>query len=232
MNWVIVMAGGDGCRMQAKTNKAFLPLLGQPISFYTLQTLEKIDLIDKVIIAVRSVDKPEWQKLIQQAGFKKIVQLWPAAANRQASTGEILQWLKGKAAAEDLIGIHNAVNPLVTPVEIKKVFTAAKKFGAALLAMPARDTVKISNQNAVVKETPLRQFSWYAQTPQVSRFDLMFQAFQKANQDNFQGTDDSQLLERIGAKVKIVPCSPENFKITYSQDLFLAEKILKERSKK
>ena len=232
MNWIILMAGGDGQRMKAGTNKAFLQLLGKPISFYTLKTLEEMDLIDQIIIAARVVDKQEWQKMIKKSGFQKIVKLFPAAKTRQDSTRAILKWFQGQAAANDLIAVHNAVNPLVQPGEIKAVFKAAQRFGAALLAMPARDTVKISNQNAVVKETPLRQFAWYAQTPQVGRFDLMLQAFQKAKQDNFQGTDDSQLLERIGAKVKIVPCSPENFKITYSQDLFLAEKILKERRKK
>lgn len=230
MNWAIIVAGGDGKRIKAGANKAFLPILGKPLAFYTLKTLEKMNLIERMIISIRSTDKEKWQNLINRFGFKKIVKLSFAAESRQASTWKVLQWLKGKAKEKDLIAVHNAVNPLVKPEEIKAVLAAARQFGAALLAMPARDTVKIANDKTVQK-TPLRQFVWYAQTPQVGRFDFIFKAFEKAQKDKFLGTDDSQLLERIGVKVKIVPCSAENFKITYPQDLFLAEKILKERKK-
>lgn len=228
MNWVIVAAGGDGKRIKAGTNKAFLSILGKPLVFYTLKTLEEMESVGKVIIAIRSIDKGEWQRLIAQFGFKKIVKLFPAAESRQDSTWKVLKWLRAKVADKDLIAVHNAVNPLVKPEEIEAVFRAGRQFGAALLAMPARDTVKIAN-NKTVKKTPLRQFVWYAQTPQVGRFDLMFQAFKKAQEEKFIGTDDSQLLERIGVRVKIVSCSVENFKITYPQDLFLAEKIVRER---
>ena len=229
MNWVIVAAGGDGNRMKAGTNKAFLPILDKPVAFYTLETLEKMELIDKIIIVIRSIDKKEWQKLISKFAFKKVVKLIPARKTRQDSTWKALQWLKGKAASSDLIAVHNAVNPLVKPEEVEAVFIAARQFGASLLAMPARDTVKVASKDKIVKTTPLRQFVWYAQTPQVGRFDLLFQAFKKAQKKDFMGTDDSQLLERIGIKVKIVPCSAENFKITYSHDLFLAEEILRRR---
>jgi len=231
MNWMIIAAGGDGQRMKVGTNKALLPILDKPLAFYTLTTLEEIKLIDKIIVVIRPIDKEIWQQLISRFNFQKIMKLISAAKNRQDSTWKALQWLKKRVKNDDLIGVHNAVNPLATSEEIKKVFRAAKESGAALLAMPARDTVKIADNNHV-KKTPLRQFVWYAQTPQIGRFDLMFRAFQKAQKEKFIGTDDSQLLERIGVKVKIVPCSAENFKITYPQDVFLAEEILKQRRKK
>lgn len=231
MNWVIIAAGGDGKRIKAGESKVFLPILSKPVVFYTLRTLEKMKLIDKVIITVRSMDKQQWQAVMTQFGFRKIIKLILAGKNRQASTWKVLQWLKGRAADKDLIAVHNAVNPLVQPKEIEAVFKQASQFGAALLAIPARDTVKIVKEDKIVQATPLRQFVWYAQTPQVARFDLIYRAFKKAQAEGFVGTDDSQLLERIGVKVKIVPCSAENLKITYPQDLFLAEKILREREK-
>lgn len=230
MNWVIVTAGGSGKRMKHKINKGFLPILGKPVAFYTLKTLEEIGLIDKIIVTVCLIDKPEWQKLITKFGFKKVVKLIPAEETRQASTWKALKWLKEKVTGKDLVAVHNVVNPLATPGEIEAVFKAARKFGAALLATPARDTVKIASDDKIIKETPLRQFVWCAQTPQVAHFRLIFKAFQRARKEKFTGTDDSQLLEKIGVKVKIVPCSIENFKITYPLDLLLARKILQERS--
>lgn len=231
MNWAIVVAGGNGKRIKSKVNKVFLPLLGKPLVCHTLQTLHQLKSIDQIIITIRLQDQKTWQDLEKKFSFSKIIKLMPAVATRQSSTWKVLKWLKSKAQKDDLIAVHNAVNPLVTADEINTVLSAAQKFGAALLATPAKDTVKIS-QDHVVSQTPLRQFVWYAQTPQVGRFDLMFKAFKKAHQENFIGTDDSQLLEKSGCCVKIVPCSPENFKITYPHDLILAEKILQERRQK
>jgi len=229
MNWVILTAGGGGKRMKINTTKVFLPILAKPLVFFTLKTLEEMKLVDKIVVTICLIDKERWQKIITEFGFKKVVKLITAGRTRQSSTWKALKWLKGKAAEEDLVAVHNAVNPLVTPGEIEAVFKAARKFGAALLAMPARDTIKIADNDKIVKDTPLRQFVWYAQTPQVARFGLMFKAFERAQDGGFAGTDDCQLLERLGVKVKIISCSTENFKITYPQDLFLAEKILKER---
>lgn len=233
MNWLIVAAGGNSRRIKNnKNNKIFLPLLGKPVIFYTLKTLEEADFIDKIIITVRAKEKKRLEQLILKWQFEKVVDLIAAQESRQISTWKALNLWKGAISENDLVGIHNAVNPLVTEKEVKAVFAAAKKNGASLLAIPARDTVKIAGPSRLVKSTPIRKFIWYAQTPQVARFSLLLKAFEKAKKERFWGTDDTQLLERIGAEVKIVPCSPENFKITYSPDVFLAEKILKKRGKK
>lgn len=233
MNWMIVAAGGDNKRIKNNdTNKIFLSLLRKPVIFYTLKTLEEADFIDKIIITVRKKDKKKLGGLILKWQFKKVVGLIVARESRQSSTWKVLNLWKGIILERDLVGVHNAVNPLVTKKEIEAVFAAAKKHGASLLAIPARDTVKIATKNNLVRETPIRKFVWYAQTPQVAKFSLLFKAFEKAEKESFLGTDDTQLLERVGVKVKIIPCSPENFKITYPQDLFLAEKILRRRRKK
>lgn len=231
-NSIIIAAGGRGKRMKNKTNKIFLVLGGKPIIFHTLKTLEKMSLIDEILITIKKEDLVELKKIINQAGFKKIKKIIFSGKNRQESSWKALQYLKQKGKNEnDLIGIHNAVNPLVTKKEIKAVFQTAAQSGAALLATPAKNTIKICKKNLLVKKTPLRKLIWHAQTPQVARFGLFFKAFKKAAQKKSWGTDDTMLIEKLREKIKIVPCSEQNFKITYPEDLVLAEEILRQRQK-
>jgi 2-C-methyl-D-erythritol 4-phosphate cytidylyltransferase len=220
MNWLIIVAGGNGQRMGNKINKVFLEIKGRPVVYWTIKKAQECKIIDKIIV---SVAKKDFKK-IQSFGFDKIVDLVTPEDSRQASTAKILENLK--ANETDLIGVHNAANPMVTIEEIEKVYEAAEKSGAALLAMPVTDTIKIADENNFVISTPIRKNCWAAQTPQVARFDLMKKAFAKAKKDNFVGTDDSQLLGNIGIKAKIVECSVNNFKITYSEDLQRAKKII------
>lgn len=227
MNYLIIVAGGNGKRMKLPINKIFVNIDNKPIIYWTLRAFEKNKIIDKIVISARKQDIKKIKSIVKKYQFKKIIGIVEANHSRQDSTYLVLKWLKEKLRPNDLIGVHNAVNPFVTEEEIVGVFEAAKKHKAALLAHPARDTVKITNAIGVVEKTPLRQFCWYAQTPQVSIFSLLWTAFNKAKTDNFQGTDDTQLLEKIGIKAKIIPCSNFNFKITFQEDLIMAKRILK-----
>lgn len=227
MNWLIIAAGGNGQRIKLKCNKIFAKIKNKPIIYWTLRQFENSKTIGKIIISVKSIDLEKVKKIIKKANFKKVFQILPAEKSRQESTFKVLKWLKRKAKNSDLVGVHNAVNPFVSESEIEAVYQKAFKYGASLLAHPAKDTVKISNGNGQVDKTPLRQYCWSAQTPQVAAFDNLWKAFSKANEQNFIGTDDTQLLERIGIKSKIVPCSNQNFKITFQEDLLLAKQIFK-----
>lgn len=227
MNWIIVVAGGNGERIHLGYNKIFARICGKPIIFWTLQQFEKTACIDHVAISAQEKDIPKIRQIIESGGFSKVVDLCPATSSRQASTFTTLNFLKNRINASDLVGIHNAVNPFVKRSEVEAVFKAAQKYQAALLAQPATDTIKITNGDNVVSHTPLRQTAWYAQTPQVAKFDKLWQAFFQAHADDFLGTDDTQLLERIGVQAKIVPCSHQNVKITFPENLILAERIMK-----
>lgn len=229
-NWVIVTAGGKGTRMKADINKIFLPILSQPIIAYTLQTLENHPSINKVVITVPGGDLAKLKDIIKECKLSKVVQLIPVKQERQQNTLKALKWIKENNGLNNhLIGVHNAVNPLVTEDEISAVFAAAEEVGAALLAHPVKDTTKICDEENFVTHTPLRKLVWAAQTPQVSTLGKLLEAFQKAEEESFIGTDDTQLLERIGVKVRVIPCSKDNFKITFPEDLLSAEKILQER---
>lgn len=227
MNWLIIAAGGSGQRMNLGHNKIFAKIRRLPVIYWTLKVFQGSPVIDHIIISAQKDDIQKIKALITKHNFKKVKTIIPAADSRQNSTYAVLKQLRTKINDQDLVGIHNAVNSFVTADEIKKVFAAAKKFGAALLAIPAKDTVKIASRDEFVNHTPLRQLCWYAQTPQVTSFKNLWKAFKKADQENFIATDDTQLMERTGIKVKIVTCASQNIKITYPEDLFLAEQILK-----
>lgn len=228
MNWIIIVAGGNGERIHLGYNKIFARIHGKPIIFWTLQQFEETQFVDRIVVSAQEQDIPIIRQVVESGGFSKVVDLCPATSSRQASTLITLNFLKNRIKAKDLVGIHNAVNPFVKRSEIEAVFKAAQKYQAALLAQPATDTIKIANGDNVVSYTPLRQATWYAQTPQVAMFDKLWQAFSRAHADDFLGTDDAQLLERIGVQVKIVPCSHQNVKITFPEDLILAERIMKD----
>ncbi len=229
-NWIIVTAGGKGTRMKQNINKIFLPLLGLPIIIHTLKTLENHPGIDKIVITIGEDDLPNLETIIKKHRLSKVVQLIPVNQERQQNTLEALRWIKTNGGLDThLIGVHNAVNPMVTAEEISAAFAAADEIGGALLAYPAKDTTKICDEDNLVVQTPIRKLVWSAQTPQVGKLGKLLEAFEKAEKEGFLGTDDTQLLERIGVKVKVIPCSKDNFKITFPEDLLTAEKILQER---
>ncbi|MEK7580843.1 MAG: 2-C-methyl-D-erythritol 4-phosphate cytidylyltransferase [Patescibacteria group bacterium] len=227
MNHLIIVAGGSGKRMNLGFNKIFVKLGGFPIIYWTILAFERSKTVQNIIISASEEDILKIRALVKRSGFGKVKDITVAGPTRQQSTFEILKMIKLKIKDKDLVGIHNGANPFVTAEEIKKVFLAAKKHGAALLAQPARDTVKIADADTFVESTPLRQFSWYAQTPQVATFGNLWKAFVFAERQKFTGTDDAQLLERVGIRPKIIACTNLNVKITFREDIQLAKQILK-----
>ena len=227
MNWVIVVAGGYGRRMDLGFNKIFAKLGKFPLLYWTLVAFGKSNIINNIIISASEQDIKKIKALIRRYRFRKILDVICASHSRQDSTLTVLQAIKPKMKKGDLVGVHNAVNPFVRQNEIRKVYKNAKLWGAAILAQAAKDTVKIADEAGLVKTTPLRKYSWYAQTPQVAGFENLYRAHLKAQDDSFLGTDDAQLLERVGIRVKIVPCSSANIKITFREDLAMAREILK-----
>lgn len=227
MNWLILVAGGSGKRVNLGFNKVFAKLGKFTILEHTLSAFEKNRLINKIIISISGDDIKKAKEIVKKRSFKKVIDFVSAGGSRQASTLEILEVYESKIKKNGLVGVHNAVNPFVAQDEIDEVYKSAKVFGAALLAQKARDTVKISDEKGFVDMTPLRELSWYAQTPQVATFGNLLKAHVRAQKDNFIGTDDAQLLERVGIRPKIVVCSNRNFKITFKEDLVSAKNILK-----
>jgi 2-C-methyl-D-erythritol 4-phosphate cytidylyltransferase len=229
MNWLIIVAGGSGSRMGSGLNKIFLKIQSKPIIYWTLLAFQNSPTIDKIIISAKPEEFPLFQKIIKKYHFNKFVGFSSGGKLRQDTVFNALNFIKNKVAPNDIVGVHNAANPFISADEISSVYSATKKYKSALLAQPASSTIKIVDQNNFVNQSPKREFCFYAQTPQVAYFNILYSSYQKVFQKNLITTDDAQVLELNGYQPKIIPCSPNNFKITYPQDLILAKYLLKSK---
>ena len=229
MNWLIIVAGGSGSRMGSNLNKIFLKIQNKPILYWTLSAFQNNPSINKIVISAKESDFPQIQKIIRKYHFDKCIGFSQGGELRQDTVFNALNFIKDQSKPDDIVGVHNAANPFVSADEIKSVYSAAQKFGSALLACPSPDTIKISDSDNFVFQSPKRELCFSAQTPQVAKFDLLYSSYQKVFEKKLITTDDAQVLELNGYKSKIIPCSPNNFKITYPKDLILAKYLLKSK---
>jgi 2-C-methyl-D-erythritol 4-phosphate cytidylyltransferase len=233
MNIAVVCAGGNGERMKTKENKVFLQIGDKPLIYYALKTFSDYNRVDSIVITVGKENIEKLEDLIAMYEIQKVIAIEEAYPTRQESTYCVVEKLKGLGLPHpSYLLIHNAVNPFVRHSELDECLKAAQEHGASLLGFEATDTVKIVNkEDNFIDHTPNRNSMWIAQTPQIIRFDIAARAFEFASLNRIYATDDSTLVEAIHEKVKFVPCSRENFKITYPQDLDFARQILSSRVK-
>jgi 2-C-methyl-D-erythritol 4-phosphate cytidylyltransferase len=218
-NIVILLAAGRGKRVGSSINKVLIPVKKKPLLFHTLLVFERHSQVNKIIIVAQKIDFSPFQKIVEKYNFKKVIAIVKGGRERQDSAIAGLKMAERIGAKDsDLILFHNAANPLVSSKEISEVIKWAKKYKAALLAQPLRDTLKKGTKNNFIIETIKRENLWLAQTPQVIEYKLVKEAFRKAIKDKFYGTDDVSLIEHLGKKVKIVPCSYKNIKVTTKED--------------
>lgn len=227
MNIAIILAAGKSRRLRG-IDKIFYKIREKPLIFYTILAFEKNPRINKIILVVRKKDFRRFFALIKKYKFKKIVTVTKGGKERQDSAFNGLKTAESLGAKSgDLILFHNGANPLISQKEISDVIKAARKHKAALVAQPIKDTVKKISKEGFVLETVDRKNIYSAQTPQVIEYKLAKEAFEKAAKNNFYGTDDVSLVERIGKKVKLVPCPYRNIKATTKEDLEIIKTFLK-----
>ncbi|HHV62947.1 MAG TPA: 2-C-methyl-D-erythritol 4-phosphate cytidylyltransferase [Firmicutes bacterium] len=223
----VVPAAGQGRRMGGDTGKLFMNLNGKPVLSYTLEAIEKCPLISEIVLVVKEDEIQHASRLFaEERGFSKVKRIIPGGAERQMS---VYLGLLVTDAACDIVMIHDGARPLITLDAITSVINEAAAWGAAVVATPVKDTIKLSDSQGFVKSTLDRSRLWAVQTPQAFRRELLLCAYEKAHNDGFLGTDDSVLVERLGWKVKLVPGSYENIKITTPEDIPLAEAILRRK---
>ncbi|MDQ2809576.1 MAG: 2-C-methyl-D-erythritol 4-phosphate cytidylyltransferase, partial [Chloroflexota bacterium] len=161
---------------------------------------------------------------------RKVVAVVPGGARRQDSADHGLAALLAAAAAAgatlDLVLVHDGARPLTPPAVITGVIAAARQHGAAIAAIPARDTIKVADAGGRIRATPDRATLWQAQTPQAFRADLLVAAYQAAQARNLTVTDDAALLEALGIPVYLAPGDARNLKITLPDDLLIAAALL------
>jgi 2-C-methyl-D-erythritol 4-phosphate cytidylyltransferase len=221
----IVVAAGQGARMGSEIPKVFLPLGGVPMVAVTLRALASVELIGEIVVVVAPASVPRIERVLQESGPPRVpVHHVLGGAARQDS---VAAGLAAVSPETEIVAVHDAARPFVSPARVTAVIEAAAAEGAALLAVPSRDTVKLVDDHGVVTQTPPRQRVWLAQTPQAFRAGLLREAHARARQDGVVATDDAALVERMGRPVKVVPGDASNLKITTPADLHWAEWYLR-----
>jgi 2-C-methyl-D-erythritol 4-phosphate cytidylyltransferase len=224
----LVVAAGRGSRMGAKERKPYLMLAGKPILAHTLSEFERCSLIDETVLIVAKNDvEHSGVSILKTFEFKKVSRIIVGGLKRQDSVWEGLKALKNDS---ELVMVHDGVRPFVSQEVLEKSIHETFSCGATITAVPVKDTIKMVSERKEVLETLDRDKVWMVQTPQTFRLDILKRAFEKAFKEGFYGTDDASLVERIGVKVKVIPGSYENIKITTPEDLVLGEAILQRRA--
>ncbi len=227
------MAGGKSAQGAAPP-KQLLELDGVPILFLTLRRLAACARIGQLVVAVRAADRATVEKQLGKENYGKRVQLVDGGESRHDSVAAALRAVPADA---ELVLVHDAVRPFVDPAQIERVLEAAAETGAAIVGLPATDTVKqvdpgTSTHGSRISATIPRERIVLAQTPQVFRTLLLRQAFERAEADGFRGSDEAVLVERLGHPVTVVMGSWRNIKITQPADLDLARFLLSQEKGK
>lgn len=224
--FALIPAAGMGKRMGASINKQYLQLAGMPIVARTISVFENAGFIDGIFL-VTPVDEIPYcrEHVVEAYGFRKVLEIVPGGKERQNSVMNGLRALRGQAEEHDVVLIHDGVRPLISPELLSESIDVARNCDGALVAVPAKDTIKTVRDGLVIG-TPDRDTLWQAQTPQAFRYGVILSAHLAAEQDGFMGTDDASLVERRGGSVRIVRGDYRNIKITTPEDIILAEAFL------
>jgi 2-C-methyl-D-erythritol 4-phosphate cytidylyltransferase len=231
--FVILPAAGIGTRMAAGSHaaapKQFLSIGGVPVMVRSVKAFLEVPRVDAVCIAVRPTDRERVEEQIREHELGSRVHVVEGGDSRQESVGKALAALESND--DDLVLVHDAVRPLIDAAIIERTIDAVERHGAAIVGLPAVDTIKQverTAEGAIVTATIPRERIVLAQTPQGARVELLRRAFAEAENDGFAGTDEASLLERAGIEVAVVPGSAKNFKITQPGDIELAEFYLQQ----
>lgn len=225
----IIPAGGLGKRLGGDIAKQYLCLNSLPVLVHTIRVFQKSDVISEVVLVVPQDDIASVRKqIVEKYGLTKVSTIVAGGHERQDS---VRNGLRAIAMKCDVVMVHDGVRPFVTGEMIARVAAAAADTGAASIGVKAKDTIKETTDENRVTGTLPRHNLWQTQTPQAFQYELLCKAYEAAAGDNFYGTDDASLVERLGAEVRMIAGSYENIKITTPEDLMMAEALMKEKRK-
>jgi 2-C-methyl-D-erythritol 4-phosphate cytidylyltransferase len=218
----IIVAAGSSKRVGF--DKLFSKLGDRSVLEQALAAFEEAESVNEIIVVCR--DPKLVQDAINRAGGRKVRAVVRGGERRQDS---VQAGLKELAENSEFVAVHDAARPLITPREIERVFSAARKHGAAVLAAPITDTLKFADANQVVSGSIDRQNVFAMQTPQIFRRASLLEAYERISSNSLIVTDEVSAIEHAGGSIVIVPAQDHNLKITYAGDLPIAEFILKQR---
>ncbi|MBG9206396.1 2-C-methyl-D-erythritol 4-phosphate cytidylyltransferase [Staphylococcus sciuri] len=218
----IIPAAGQGKRMGTEINKLFLEINGETIIRQTVAVFQEIDSCEQIFIAAH----PDEVELMEEhlKDFSKVAGIIPGGQERQHSINEVLKVL----IDTEVVMVHDGARPFITQEKINQLYQDALTKDAVILAVQAKDTIK-QVIDGVVEQTYDRSTMWQVQTPQAFKRDIILKAYEQAEAQNYLGTDDASLVERVGYKVHISNGDYDNIKITTHEDLIIAHSILEKR---
>ena len=226
MEYIVVLpAAGSGKRMNAGHNKLFLKLREKPILIHTLEVFEKDANCTGIWLAVKPEERAIIQDMLKQYHIMKVKGLPAGGEERQHSVYACIQAAGNESK---LILVHDAARPFIELSVIAQLTKEAQKNGAAIAGVKVKDTIK-RVKNTVIEETVDREQLWMIQTPQAFQTSILINAQKQAAQDDFLGTDESMLVERLGIEVHVVESTYDNVKMTTREDLLIGEAILQKR---
>ena len=222
----IIPAAGQGKRMMAGVNKVFLELSGKPILLHTVAKFSACPSVDRLVVVVAEDEIVFIRRLLRGIPNLKPLEVVAGGSERQYS---IANGLKAMNPDTEYVIVHDGARPLVSRETIDQVIETAKMEGAAVAAVPEKNTVKVIDDNNQVVSTPKRSTIWEIQTPQAFKRSIIERAYKQAETEGFLGTDDASLVERLGVPVKVVMSDYQNIKITTPEDLLIGEAFLREK---
>jgi len=223
----LVLAAGRGERLGSATPKAFVSLAGKPLLVRSLEALAESASVDVLVPVVAQRDLGLFSALgDSMKGIRGITAPVVGGEQRQDS---VRAGLAAVPTDVEWVAVHDAARPLVRSQDVDRVVAVARERGAAILAVPVRDTIK-RVRDGQIRETPPRAECYAAQTPQVFRVEWLRRALEKAAADGYIGTDDAELVERLGIAVSVVEGHVSNLKLTDASDLETAERWLARRA--
>ncbi|OLN23137.1 2-C-methyl-D-erythritol 4-phosphate cytidylyltransferase [Domibacillus antri] len=223
--FVVIPAAGKGKRMKAGRNKLFLDLEGLPVIIHTLAVFESDPFCKGIVLSVHSDEQFEFEQLLSTHNIKKVHALAAGGQERQYS---VYSGLKALPPETEIVLVHDGARPFITRDTIALLAESARETGAAIAAVPVKDTIKQADSGKV-SQTVDRANLWSVQTPQAFRTSVLLAAQQKAEDEQFLGTDESSLVERTGYPVQIVESDYDNIKLTTPEDLYFARAIIAKR---
>ena len=227
----VILAGGRGTRMGTETPKQFLEIAGKPMICHTLKAFEESDADELVLVAPEGGAEYCRKEIVEKYGFRKVRHIVEGGAERYDSVYAGLLALRDSGCS--LVAVQDGARCMVTPDIIRRSYEAAEQYGACVIAVPSKDTIKLADDEGFAAETLPRQRLWTIQTPQTFRYDLCLRAYSimMSSPETKEGvTDDAMAVERFtDTKVKLVMGDYRNIKVTTKEDLAAAETYLRER---
>lgn len=222
---VMVLAAGQGKRMKAGRNKQFIELEGKPVIIHTLTVFENDPMCEEIKLVINEKEVPIFKELLATYQIAKVSEMVLGGKERQDSVYNGLLRMENA----EIVLVHDGARPFIRQEVIHRLVEKAKLEGAAIVGVPVKDTIKKVNSDLLIMETVERAALWLIQTPQAFRYPILQKAHQQAKEEQYLGTDESSLVERIGVPVHMVEGEYENIKLTTPEDLIVANAILKKQ---